>query len=200
MLGYCDHKVVPGLAGGTGDVPVALHCANFTNAGTVRPGGVDAPGPFKIDANYISESTAVLQIELAGDVPADSHDQFIVDGNVVLDGTLHVRALPGFAPEQGQQFIIVAASNGTISGAFDQVAGYGSYSVAYGANSVVLTVNVPPMPGDTNGDGVVNVSDLLTIIAQWGMCPAAPVFCSGDLTGDGVVNVSDLLAVIANWG
>jgi len=50
--------------------------------------------------------------------------------------------------------------------------------------------------GDTNCDGTVNVSDLLSIINAWGggSCIAADINC------DGTVNVSDLLAVINNWG
>ena len=48
---------------------------------------------------------------------------------------------------------------------------------------------------DVNGDGLMNVVDLLLVIGAWGTSQA-----SADLTGDGVVNVADLLAVIAAWG
>lgn len=51
-------------------------------------------------------------------------------------------------------------------------------------------------PGDVNGDGYVNVDDLLVVISQWGPCPG----CSGDLNGDGVVGVDDLLVILAHWG
>jgi hypothetical protein len=54
--------------------------------------------------------------------------------------------------------------------------------------------------GDTNGDGVVNVDDLLDVINTWGPCPAAPASCAGDVNGDLVVNIDDLPAVINNWG
>ncbi len=50
--------------------------------------------------------------------------------------------------------------------------------------------------GDTNGDGLVNVTDLLAVIADWG-CTGT---CSADVDGDGDVDVSDLLLVIGNWG
>ena len=49
--------------------------------------------------------------------------------------------------------------------------------------------------GDTNGDGAVNVTDLLAAIADWGMTDSP-----ADVNGDGIVNVSDLLAMIAAWG
>ena len=54
------------------------------------------------------------------------------------------------------------------------------------------------------GDGVVNVQDLLAVIAAWGACPGkCPPSCAGDIApagGDCTVNVQDLLFVIGNWG
>ncbi len=75
-----------------------------------------------------------------------------------------------------------------------------------------LTANFPEpgdadlrVRGDVNGDELVNVSDLLSVISMWGPCntpPTAP--CMSDIApwteGDGTVDVSDLLLVIANWG
>lgn len=55
-----------------------------------------------------------------------------------------------------------------------------------------------PCPADVSGDGIVNVSDLLTVINAWGPCPPPP--CAADTNNDGQVNVSDLLAVINAWG
>jgi len=59
-----------------------------------------------------------------------------------------------------------------------------------------------PCPGNLNGDGSVNVEDLLAVISAWGPCPV-PNNCPADIAppgGDDIVNVSDLLAVIAAWG
>ena len=52
------------------------------------------------------------------------------------------------------------------------------------------------IPGDVNDDGVVNISDLLIIISDWGPCDG----CSSDVNADGAVDVTDLLLAIANWG
>lgn len=72
------------------------------------------------------------------------------------------------------------------------------------ANRIAAWGCPSPVPGDINGDGVVNVSDLLAVINAWGPCPAPPQSCPADVApppnGDGVVNVSDLLMVINNWG
>jgi DNA-binding beta-propeller fold protein YncE len=50
-------------------------------------------------------------------------------------------------------------------------------------------------PEDVNGDGTVDVLDLLAVIAAWGN-PGGPE----DVNEDGVVDVLDLLAVISAWG
>jgi len=50
--------------------------------------------------------------------------------------------------------------------------------------------------GDLNGDGVVNVSDLLALLGAWGPNEGHPA----DINGDGVVNVSDLLILLGAWG
>ncbi len=51
------------------------------------------------------------------------------------------------------------------------------------------------VPGDFNGDGVIDVSDLLMLLADWGPNPDSPA----DLDGNGMVNVDDLLAFLSIW-
>jgi hypothetical protein len=46
---------------------------------------------------------------------------------------------------------------------------------------------------DFDGDGLVSVGDLVTLINAWG----GP---DGDLTGDGVTDVNDLVVLIQHWG
>ena len=52
-----------------------------------------------------------------------------------------------------------------------------------------------PCTGDTNGDGTVNVTDILAVVGAWGESGG-----SSDVNGDGIVDVSDLLAVVNAWG
>ncbi|MCP3904804.1 MAG: hypothetical protein GY715_14345, partial [Planctomycetes bacterium] len=55
------------------------------------------------------------------------------------------------------------------------------------------------IPGDVNGDDVVNFADILAIIGAWGQCPVPPGECPADTNGDTAVNFADILVVIANW-
>lgn len=50
--------------------------------------------------------------------------------------------------------------------------------------------------GDLDGNGSVDVVDLLGLIAAWGDCPG----CPGDLDGDNQIGVNDLLILLAAWG
>jgi ligand-binding sensor domain-containing protein len=70
-------------------------------------------------------------------------------------------------------------------------------TLSEGVTEVVL--HQQNSPGDTNGDGSVNVDDLLVVINGWGVCSAPPATCQGDLNGNGIVDVDDLLMVIDNW-
>ncbi|MDP7008178.1 MAG: dockerin type I repeat-containing protein [Phycisphaerales bacterium] len=51
------------------------------------------------------------------------------------------------------------------------------------------------LPGDINGDGILDVEDLLMILSAWGLCSG----CEEDLTGDGTVDVTDLLQFLSYW-
>jgi hypothetical protein len=61
---------------------------------------------------------------------------------------------------------------------------------------------LPVCSGDINGDGATNVSDMLSVIDQWGQ--TGPPKPSADVapppTGDCVVNIQDLISVIDQWG
>jgi 6-phosphogluconolactonase (cycloisomerase 2 family) len=56
-----------------------------------------------------------------------------------------------------------------------------------------------PCVGDLNGDGAVDVLDLLALLDTWGKCPRGKE-CPADLNGDGAVDVLDLLMLLDAWG
>ena len=71
--------------------------------------------------------------------------------------------------------------------------------VEAGVDSIMVSAvdcdDVNQCPADANGDGVVNVDDLLNVISDWGLSNSP-----ADVDGNGEVNVEDLLLMIAAWG
>jgi hypothetical protein len=75
----------------------------------------------------------------------------------------------------------------------------GSRTIQMGEGNINIVcdeITQPTCPADFNGDGVVNVGDLLILFDAWGSCPG----CPEDLNGDDVVNVADLLILFDAWG
>jgi hypothetical protein len=63
---------------------------------------------------------------------------------------------------------------------------------------VIEVLETPPCQGDADGDGVVNVVDVLAVLGAWGPCPGAA--CAADFDGNGLIDVLDFLAILQNWG
>ena len=57
----------------------------------------------------------------------------------------------------------------------------------------------PPCPPDVNGDGVINVLDLIELLLCFGQ-PAVPGCEDEDVNGDGTVNVLDLIELLLCFG
>jgi hypothetical protein len=77
-----------------------------------------------------------------------------------------------------------------------------SSCMVYGNGSIAPELTIEYTPGQSNdcvadvtGDAIVNVSDLLAVIAYWGTNNAIH-----DLNNSGTVDVGDLLAIIDAWG
>jgi hypothetical protein len=64
-------------------------------------------------------------------------------------------------------------------------------------NATIPPVLAPNCPGDTNGDNIVNFTDLNAVLADFGESGMA---LPGDTNGDGVVNFTDLNEVLAAFG
>ena len=74
----------------------------------------------------------------------------------------------------------------------DQV--YGEYQD--GGENTINDECIPSCPSDINGDGYVNVTDILTVIDVWGCQDCSDV----DVNLDGIINLNDLLTVFNAWG
>ena len=59
---------------------------------------------------------------------------------------------------------------------------------------------IPPIPGDVDGNGVVDGLDLTAVITAWETIPGDPLWnTSADLDCNGIVDGLDLTEVISNW-
>ena len=54
-------------------------------------------------------------------------------------------------------------------------------------------------PADVNGDGVVDVIDMIAVLAVWGQT-GDPGWIPEDINDDGIIDVQDLLVVLGAWG
>lgn len=64
--------------------------------------------------------------------------------------------------------------------------------------SFVIRLTPPPCFGDADGSQVVDFSDILSVLANFGA--TGDPFIAGDANGSGVVDFNDVLAVLANFG
>jgi parallel beta-helix repeat protein len=113
----------------------------------------------------------------------------VKSGNITLGTGCLTTVQPVFASTTfGDDDYMYLASNcpaAIATGASD-----GSYM---GARSKVA------IPGDANGDGVVDVGDLGILAANYGTASGA-TWSQGDFNGDGAVDVGDLGILAANYG
>jgi len=82
---------------------------------------------------------------------------------------------------------IISAKVTLMSGETNQWTG----PLTYGTVKVTI-------PGDINGDGVVNARDLSILATNW-LEKVPPAAANADINGDGVVNARDLSILAGNW-
>lgn len=107
------------------------------NAAQIYPGGVGASGTITVTQGYNQATTGTLNIELGGLNPGVEHDQFIVNGNGTLNGTLDVGTINGFTPSGGESFQVM--TYGSHTGVFSSINGNGqTYTPNYSPNNLTL--------------------------------------------------------------
>jgi hypothetical protein len=90
------------------------------------------------------------------------------------------------------EITLLAAGTTTITAIFAGNDEYEANSVSY-----TLTVLQNVIPGDANGDGNVNVTDIVEIVNYILGHPSAKFDeTAADVNGDGVVNVTDIVSVV----
>jgi len=94
--------------------------------------------------------------------------------------------------------IVLSLDAGQYYARIDGIGKPGVYS-DYGSLGLYrITVSLPSCGcvGDLDGNGAVEITDFLDLLAAWGPC----VGCPQDLDGDDTVGLTDFLALLAAWG
>ncbi len=150
--------------------------------------------------NALARDIALGDLDNDGDLDVVTSHVSSVDRVSVLlnqgDGTLGLAAeiFPGTYPQS------LAIADFNADGLKDLVT---ANQFAKPPSLGVLLSEIPtPLLGDVNGDGTVDVDDLIAVILAWGQCPTPPATggCPADVNHSGTVDVDDLIMVILNWG
>jgi uncharacterized membrane protein len=163
----------------------------------VKPGG--SPPSFNRAVAWIDNQWIELLPDSDESVANDVNDEGYVVGTATFppgnyiwhDGVAVRLATRILNPPDGFLLGEPAAINNA-----GQIAGTG-YVVGESGVGYLLTP-LPPLIGDTDCSGLVDVNDLLAVLIAWGPCASAE--CPPDINEDQAVNVVDLAEVIANWG
>ncbi|MDP6547188.1 MAG: PEP-CTERM sorting domain-containing protein, partial [Phycisphaerae bacterium] len=140
-------------------------------------------------------------------------DYVDVNGEVVVAGGLTIQLVDGGGSSAGADVALFRALDATIVD-ISQVTvlspvgetwtwstdGGGNPVLTFGGEFLVLeglVTGAAAVPGDTNGDGIVNDADLANFEAQFGGAPGAD---SADFDGDGDVDAHDFATMRGNWG
>jgi hypothetical protein len=168
---------------------------------TTTDGTVDVIGP-EIVITGISESRAVVYRGYGTNitVAVANLGDFTETFNVTLcANTTDIDTEQVTAPA-GNSTSVTFTCNGTGFA-------YGNYTLSAYAwpvsgNSTMVDGSVlSTIPGDLNGDGIVDIYDAILLASAFGSSPGSPKWNpNADINGDGVVDIYDAIILAANFG
>lgn len=197
----------PGPIYEAGPYPVAVAAADLDGSGTTDLVVANREAPqVTVLLHDVGTLFNVVEVPLG---PADSAFEPPTDvqlADVNFDGYVDIRCAGKTLLNDGAANFTLLES-GALAGAVyakGMLAGEPNeflgvvYRPASGTNIVTVAYNVA---GDTNGDGHVDVVDLLTLVDSFGLSSGDPGFDpAADINRDGSVDVVDLLLLVDNFG
>jgi len=166
-----------------------------------------------------------LTDDAGGGVAGTDFDMMSILGNLTLGGTskltldfdlLAEEDRPGYAAPDAfwasdhSWKIADVGVAGSTTGDFATLvnysfAGVGTFDTRVAGNDVFLDFDstyspLPPIPGDTNNNRIVDETDAAVVAGNWGANVGTGGYASGDFNGDQLVNATDAAIQVANWG
>lgn len=153
------------------------------------------------DGTYVDVNTGIglvtdgiYDFTIIVDPKTLTYDAIISDGTTTWDSRTN-----GFADGLGWRT------------AADNVGGYLGFGArgnatddvrAFSLDDVVISQSPPPpaIPGDTDGNGIVDADDAAVLAQNWGANVGTLGAEAGDFNGDELVNAADASILAANWG
>ena len=172
-----------------------IPCGSITNETT--PGTFMSVGTLKVNEgatlNFLFNSTKQSTIN--------------VTGTLSMNGTVKVTLLGNYVPSVGDEFTLWTVSHPSLTPKFNGTPTFDLPTLPAGLawdtsdvtaiNGVLRVVEGQVLKGDVNGDGVVDVEDVVGIVNMILGEPAENFNeANADVTGDGVVDVDDVVAVV----
>lgn len=178
--------------------------ADVETVGLLSPG--DGVGALTIDGSVTTlppvdaQRQSVMRFEIGGEIAGVDHDQLVVTGAIALGSRLEATLVDGFVPRVGQTFTVITAES--IGGGFtrfelpQQPPDWRIRTLEF-SDRIVLEVVEGALPGDANGDGSVDFTDLNLVLSQFGQ--SGPNL-EGDVNFNGSVDFTDLNFVLTSFG
>ncbi|HLA84135.1 MAG TPA: dockerin type I domain-containing protein [Thermoguttaceae bacterium] len=149
--------------------------------------GGDLSASLNVDTNIDITTGGVYDFTIVVDPTTQSYDATVSDGTNTFTATdLGWRTT---ATEVGGylSFASRSSENGEVRAfSLDEV--------------LITTATAPTVPGDTDGDNIVDADDAAILAGNWGVNVGTGGATEGDFNDDGWVNALDASILAANWG
>lgn len=151
-------------------------------------------------------ATGTIAVVMPPEVPAETRDAGTIEGQVALQGrdrlagiTLLVNGTPAATTDASGRFHLTVPA-----GRYTVQAGYSGYITIEAPDVEVRPGEVTRLPaaslgaGDTDGDGDVDLFDVVRCIISLGQTPSAGN-THADVNGDGIVDFRDVILTQGNY-
>ena len=181
-------------ATGSGLTAGSIHISG----GAITPStGPAAPSTLTLTGNTTLGAGTTLNYELGtpGVIGSGTNSLIEVNGNLTLGGTLDVANLGGYHVGQYRllDYTGTLTNNGLTLGSLP--AGFAGTHIDT-SHAGQVNLDVETIPGDVNGDHIVNGQDIAQIASHWLQTGFS---VPGDANFDGIVNGQDIAQIASHW-